>query len=426
MVPSNNRRTLGHSYNNSKNKAPHAILSARFLVTFIATAVPFFFLGTLSSLYSGVVHCSTDNHASAQQTTGLRQQQEGASSQAQTEADISARVAEKVRSLQMEMQADQTATVDRVVEERMAVLMRQHNVNCYTPKDKGTASEESEAEMNIKVNQLVETRLRALNCVGSGGNGKESTSESNLFPVDKVGHFVSGMARTTKDDFTSQLDLGVPLDKVINGSSSVLLIYNNQKSLPKAIKNNIGGGSDMIPDLSMADAMENCDYLNVLLTHHTFGREQCIAIVPQYESYHLQKWMRIDNGGALDKTYPLQKVSRGHQSNGRDQFNPPSIQDTHKQWDMLRKYLDSIHDVLEDLRPIVEKIAVQNTIIVMVCNFGQSELLMNFVCSAKARGFDISNILVFATDQETLDLAHSIGLAAYFDERVRTPSCDLM
>jgi hypothetical protein len=130
--------------------------------------------------------------------------------------------------------------------------------------------------------------------------------------------------------------------------------------------------------------------------------------------------MRIDGLGRLDKTWPLQYVSRGHQSNGRDQNGPPSIQDTHKQWDMLRGYLDSIHDVLEDLRPIVEKIAVQNTIIVMVCNFGQSELLMNFVCSAKARGFDISNILVFATDQETLDLAESIGLSAYFDRRVRT------
>jgi hypothetical protein len=38
-----------------------------------------------------------------------------------------------------------------------------------------------------------------------------------LWPVDKVGHFVSGMARTTKEAFTSQLT--APLDKAINGSS---------------------------------------------------------------------------------------------------------------------------------------------------------------------------------------------------------------
>jgi len=33
---------------------------------------------------------------------------------------------------------------------------------------------------------------------------------------------------------------------------------------------------------------------------------------------------------------------------------------------MLRQYLSSIDDVLGELRPIVEKIAVKNTVIVMV------------------------------------------------------------
>ena len=56
--------------------------------------------------------------------------------------------------------------------------------------------------------------------------------------------------------------------------------------------------------------------------------------------------------------------------------------------------------------------------IVMVCNFGQSELLLNFACSSKAKGLDISNVLVFATDEETKELAESVGLAAYFDKRV--------
>jgi hypothetical protein len=45
----------------------------------------------------------------------------------------------------------------------------------------------------------------------------------------------------------------------------------------------------------------------------------------------------------------------------------------------------------------------------MNCVFGQ------------ARGFDISNILVFAIDQKNVkDLVESIGLTAYFDKRVRT------
>jgi hypothetical protein len=54
----------------------------------------------------------------------------------------------------------------------------------------------------------------------------------------------------------------------------------------------------------------------------------------------------------------------------------------------------------------------------MVCNHGQSELLMNFVCSTRARGINTKNILVFATDEETKAIAESMGLAAFYDEQV--------
>ena len=35
---------------------------------------------------------------------------------------------------------------------------------------------------------------------------------------------------------------------------------------------------------------------------------------------------------------------------------------------MLRQYFNALDAVLDELKPIVEKIAIQNTIIVMVCN----------------------------------------------------------
>lgn len=53
----------------------------------------------------------------------------------------------------------------------------------------------------------------------------------------------------------------------------------------------------------------------------------------------------------------------------------------------------------------------------MVCNFGQSQLLLNFACAARSKGLDVSSVLVFATDKETKELAEAIGLAVYFDER---------
>jgi len=66
---------------------------------------------------------------------------------------------------------------------------------------------------------------------------------------------------------------------------------------------------------------------------------------------------------------------------------------------------------------MVEKLAIQKTIIVLTCNRGQSELLMNFACNARAKGFDIKNVLVFATDEETEKLAGNLGLAAYYDDQ---------
>lgn len=84
---------------------------------------------------------------------------------------------------------------------------------------------------------------------------------------------------------------------------------------------------------------------------------------------------------------------------------------------MLQKYFANFEGVIGELKPIAEKVAVKNTIIVMTCNFGQSELLMNFVCNAKAKGMDISNVLVFPTDQETKDLAEGLGLATFHDEK---------
>ena len=60
---------------------------------------------------------------------------------------------------------------------------------------------------------------------------------------------------------------------------------------------------------------------------------------------------------------------------------------------------------------------------VLTCNHGQSELLMNFVCSAHARGFDLKNVLVFPTDFETKELAEGMGLATFYDEKVSLKGC---
>ena len=44
---------------------------------------------------------------------------------------------------------------------------------------------------------------------------------------------------------------------------------------------------------------------------------------------------------------------------------------------------------------------------------------MNFACSSQARGLDISQVLVFATDMETHELAKSLNMTSFYDEKVR-------
>ncbi|CAB9500246.1 Nucleotide-diphospho-sugar transferase [Seminavis robusta] len=253
----------------------------------------------------------------------------------------------------------------------------------------------------------------ALRTLRNNEESEKCTNES-LFP-EGVQRFASGISHVKKEDFTNTFDLGVPIDQPKKGAEDVLILYNKKGAMPKRLQSS----STPMELLKTDEAVEQCDYMNVILTNYDPGRAQCTVIVPQYESYHIQKYMRVPQTGhrELNSKYPLEPVSRGHQSNGIEQFLPPKASDTQKNWDMLRTYLASIDDVLKELRPIVDKISIKNTVVVMVCNHGQSELLLNFACSAKSKNLDISNVLVFATDQETKELAESVGLSAYFDER---------
>ena len=225
------------------------------------------------------------------------------------------------------------------------------------------------------------------------------------------------MARTSKIDFFHQMDIGVPMDIPKSGDTDVLLLYQRTAALPPGYSKAVAGDNTGIPAIDMQHAVQNCDFVNVVLTDHG-TRNQCIAIIPQYESYHVQKWIRAGPEG-LDSTKDLKLVSRGYQANGKSQFIPPGKRQIAQNWDMLSKYFAAFPEVMKELKPLVEKVATPGrTVTVMVSNFGQSELLVNFVCAARKRNLDTSSILVFATDTETKAVAESLGLTAYYDARV--------
>jgi hypothetical protein len=148
------------------------------------------------------------------------------------------------------------------------------------------------------------------------------------------------------------------------------------------------------------------------------SHNECVALVGQWESYHVQKFMRLPEDGGLDPKKPLRHVSRLHIDSGLAQRipTPPKVKEYNE---LLITYLSSLEKVLDELKPIAKMVAKNNTIVIMVCNHGQSELLMNFVCSSRARGFNLSHVLVFATDLETKELATGLGLSAFYDHTVR-------
>jgi hypothetical protein len=244
----------------------------------------------------------------------------------------------------------------------------------------------------------------------------------------KVGNYLSGMALTSKANFTDFLDLGVPIDDPYQrGSTDILMIYSNPKTMPAALRqrsqSTSAGG---LIELTTDQALDGCEFVNVLLTDHTDSRfrSQCLAVVPQHESYHLQRWGRLNvKTQTVEMGHPLRLVSAGVKRKGLQEFALPTEVDLRKAWHLLKTYLQNVDVVLAELKVILADIAIGNRVIVMVCNFGQSELLINFCCSAHARGFDISNVIVFPTDQATDDLARGLGLATYFDHRVRAVVC---
>lgn len=163
--------------------------------------------------------------------------------------------------------------------------------------------------------------------------------------------------------------------------------------------------------------LRKCDSVNVLVADQFATSNSCTVIVPQKNSLHSQLHKRVNQDGHLDSSKDLQLVSSGSDGKGHA-FEPPKQDEIRVNWKVIQQYLGSVDEAFQDLRPVLQDISVDNTVTVMVCNLGQTDLLINFACSAFQRGIDLSSVLVFATDQQTADVAKRIGLSVYFDERV--------
>jgi hypothetical protein len=249
----------------------------------------------------------------------------------------------------------------------------------------------------------------------------QSVDTDPRFPVT-VQDFAVGLARVNRDALATHLNLGVPLDPSRGGNAEVLLLYQHGDALPTAnpYASAEAKAQTAPPQLEVTEALEGCDYLNLILTDHG-NRKQCLAIMGQYEAFHVQKYMRVaPTGGKLDATQALRFVNRGYHSSGRTSLKPPTPAQTRAYQGLLQAYLTNLDATLERLAPLAAAAAANSPheqIIVLVCNQGQAALLLNFLCSAQARGLDTRAVLVFCTDVATYELVANFGaVTAFYDQ----------
>lgn len=268
-----------------------------------------------------------------------------------------------------------------------------------------------------ELNTRVEERVNEISSAWKYKHKLEQEDTAARIPAN-LHDIVQGMTRVDRNEFAALFPMGVPLDPSSPQNDQVVILHNSPRSLPTdPFAAAEASSQTTIPLLSAADATENCDNLHVVLTDHNLKRRQCVALMGQYEAFHLQKFMRLPQSGKLDPHLPLRLVNRGAHQSGRKSTKTPTMEQTMQAWSTLTPYLQNITQTLDKLRPIAASVAVDNTIVVMVCNHGQSELLLNFACAARARGLDtaLEAVLVFATDEETRDLAIGLGLSVFYD-----------
>ena len=241
----------------------------------------------------------------------------------------------------------------------------------------------------------------------------------------KLSHWATGLVSINRKDLFDTFDFGVPMNPGAE-HEDILLLYNEHTAMPtsRSLSREAEYNGD-IPKTTAHEATENCDTMNVVFIKNPAGRSkvsQCVALVGgQYQGFHVQRWQRlIGEGpkGKTDRSAPLRLTSRMTNEGGYDGFLMPNKSHVKRHETIMETYFNSLAKIRTELDGILKKIAKGNCVVVMTVNRGQSDLLVNFVCSARARGFNLDNVIVFPTDTFSRDLAESLGLSSYYSHEV--------
>lgn len=262
----------------------------------------------------------------------------------------------------------------------------------------------------------------------------DDESPTKPFP-DTMASFLHGASRVRKDEFLEKFDYGLPEVSDVEqeaGQSEVLLLYSAESAMTakKTSNSNDDGFLSVGPLLSVKDATEKCSTVNIVSignpneASEMFVGGQCLALVGHEQKYHIDRFVKThDDSFGLVQRETIKDRKSGEYL-GRYTFDDEDDESSparlHRQF--LAKYLTQVDTLKSRLKPVLEGVAINNTVIVMVCNKEQSSLLHNFACACQAKGIRLDNAVVFPTDKETESLAKELGFATFYDEEVRIES----
>lgn len=158
---------------------------------------------------------------------------------------------------------------------------------------------------------------------------------------------------------------------------------------------------------------DNCDVMNVVVTNAGDNPNRCLVVMDHYENHHVEKWQRNGEKGPLQVVHRSTNPVHGRVTDDYNVKHPGKVANSIMFKDST-VYLPNMKSNLKTLDAIIRPIALDNTVIVMVCNKGQVDMLLNFQCSAKARNLqNLQQVVIFATDAEVDGIARSLGFTTY-------------
>jgi hypothetical protein len=280
--------------------------------------------------------------------------------------------------------------------------------------------EELQNELSLLKLDLNETKFK----LHIAENLMEETFKVTAPPFNpftpQVSNFMVGSARISTVDLLESFNPGIP-HKTYAGNEEAFIFYGRSDAVPTNLRNNF-------ERLDAKDALSNCQSVEIIVRNINIGINSCFALMGNADVHFVPntyRWINKNITQQKEKDESKNRfdlAGRGMNAGTEYDFLPITIED-----DILmkfRKQLTAYFSMLDDniiplIRSILESKAKEldnagKTLIITVSNNGHSDLLQNFVCACQANHLDITNFVVFCTDEEALKKATSIGLTAIY------------